>query len=153
MDAYFWFCICVSINGLILLALSGYVTSLRRKYKVSVGDGGNNDLLRAMRTHANGVEQALIYSLLILGMTFLGCSNKVLAALVLVFIFSRMSHAVGMIYRVLRARQLGAGLTFNVLTLMMLARYLDLLMRMSSVKSFQMLVGVFFQLICLFSFS
>jgi hypothetical protein len=43
-------------NILILLVLAFLVVSARRRHKVTIGDGGNPELARAMRAHANAAE-------------------------------------------------------------------------------------------------
>ena len=42
-----------AVPGLIFLALSIRTISMRRRHRVAVGDGGNAELRRAMRVHAN----------------------------------------------------------------------------------------------------
>lgn len=44
------------VNILLLLALAFRVPGQRQKHKVSLGDGGNPDVLRAIRAHANAAE-------------------------------------------------------------------------------------------------
>lgn len=48
-----------SILTFILIYLSLSVVKLRMKHKVSLGDGGHEDLHRAIRAHGNFVETAL----------------------------------------------------------------------------------------------
>lgn len=44
------------VNILILLALAVLVVAGRRKHKIRLGDGGNEDFIRAQRAHANAAE-------------------------------------------------------------------------------------------------
>jgi uncharacterized membrane protein YecN with MAPEG domain len=44
------------LNGLILLWLAIHVTTVRGREKISIGDGGNPAMIRAMRGMANFVE-------------------------------------------------------------------------------------------------
>ncbi len=44
------------LNGLILLWLAVHVTTVRGREKISIGDGGNPAMIRAMRGMANFVE-------------------------------------------------------------------------------------------------
>ena len=53
-----------SILALIILALSINVTMHRVKLKVSLGDGGNPQMLRMIRLHANAIEYIPIALLL-----------------------------------------------------------------------------------------
>ncbi len=56
----------VSLLGLLLFRLSLRVIELRRKNKVSLGDGGHDDLQRAIRGQANCAEYAPIAVLLVM---------------------------------------------------------------------------------------
>ncbi len=44
------------VNILLLLVLAYLVVSGRRKHKIRLGDGGNEDFQRAVRAHANAAE-------------------------------------------------------------------------------------------------
>lgn len=44
------------VNVLILLALSVLVVRGRQRHKISLGDAGNEDFMRAVRAHANAAE-------------------------------------------------------------------------------------------------
>ncbi|HRK65193.1 MAG TPA: MAPEG family protein [Terricaulis sp.] len=46
----------VGINILILLVLSYLVMAGRRRHKIVLGDGNNDDFIRAQRAHANAAE-------------------------------------------------------------------------------------------------
>ena len=52
------------INGLIILVLALNVVRLRRNTRVGLGDGGNDDMLRACRMHANATEYVPIVLIL-----------------------------------------------------------------------------------------
>ena len=58
--------ILVSLMGLLFFRWSLRVIELRRKNKVSLGDGGHEDLQRAIRGQANCAEYAPIAVLLVL---------------------------------------------------------------------------------------
>ncbi len=58
--------ILVSLLGLLFFRLSLRVIELRRTNKVSLGDGGHEDLQRAIRGQANCAEYAPIAALLVL---------------------------------------------------------------------------------------
>jgi uncharacterized protein len=55
-----------SVLALLILALAINVTRHRAKLKVGLGDGGNPQMLRMIRLHANAVEYAPI-GLLLMG--------------------------------------------------------------------------------------
>jgi len=107
-----WFAAFVVMNGALLLLFTAYVSRLRMKHKVSYGDGSNHQLMKAIRVHANGVEQVPIYGLLILALCYLGASSVLLAVLIISFTLSRVLHAYGMFFGVIILRQFGAGITY-----------------------------------------
>lgn len=112
MDKYFWFSVLVAVNSLLLLALAMNVSRLRLKHKISLGDGGNKDLMAAIRTHSNGVEQLPCFALVLLALTWAEPSAPLLPFLVIGFTLSRFAHAYGMLARVFMARRIGAGFTY-----------------------------------------
>lgn len=112
MNSYIWFSLFIAANALILTALAANVSLLRLKHKISTGDGGNKQLLKAIRTHANGIEQLPVFALLLLAMIFVQMSQHYLATVAILFTLSRVMHAVGMLYRVHIFRRVGAGLTY-----------------------------------------
>lgn len=109
---YYWFIYYVAANSTIILLFAINVSRLRIKHRVSWGDGNNKDLMKAIRVHANGIEQVPVYGLLILALIFLGTTNIILAYLVIAFTFSRLVHAYGMLYKNPIARQVGAVITY-----------------------------------------
>lgn len=112
MSQYYWFIIFVSLNAFMLVGLAGYVSTLRLRYRISFGDGGNKHLLEAIRTHANGAEQVPIFALLIFGLSLASYSQKAIAIFVVSFTAARVTHAVGMLFRKQIFRQVGSGLTY-----------------------------------------
>jgi uncharacterized membrane protein YecN with MAPEG domain len=112
MDQYFWFGIFVLLNAIILYVLTANVSRLRLKLRVSVGDGGHNALIYAMRAHSNGVEQVPIFGFIILALSLLAASGLLLMALVLAFSLARVLHAYGMCCKVFICRRIGASMTY-----------------------------------------
>ena len=101
------------ILGLISLGVSFPAGSLRGKLGVSIGDGGNKDLLLAMRRHANFVEYVPL-ALILIGL--LELSQVRVAAihgLGLALVVARVSHAVGIKADTMKSvgRMIGAVLT------------------------------------------
>jgi len=112
MINYYWFSVFVAANALLLLVLATNVSLMRLKYKISYGDGDNKDLFRAIRVHANGIEQVPIFALLLLGLSFSSVSSIFMAGLVVAFTCARISHACGMLFSIHQARRAGAGFTY-----------------------------------------
>ena len=67
---------CAGLLGLLAVALLSNVGRVRGKTKVFIGDGGNTELITAMRTQANFVENVPLGLLLIwLVSTFYGAAT------------------------------------------------------------------------------
>lgn len=99
-----------------LVFLSLFVVRGRWANKVSVGDGGNADMLKRMRTHANFIEYV---PLALLGLYLLETTRHsafILHALGIALVVARLLHAYGMNVRSPNfGRAGGASLTLVVL--------------------------------------
>ncbi len=84
--------LCVLLN----IWLGARIAVHRRDYKVSVGDGGQEPLLRRMRAQANFIEHAPFFLILTLGLELSGANRYALAAIAAVFILARIAHGLGM---------------------------------------------------------
>lgn len=76
--------------------LGSRIVQLKREYKVSVGDGGHDPLLRRMRAQANFIENAPFFLILVGGLELSGAKRWGLGAITLVFLLGRIAHGVGM---------------------------------------------------------
>jgi uncharacterized membrane protein YecN with MAPEG domain len=85
--------------GALLVGLATRISLLRVRYKVSFGDGGNADLLRAIRVHANTAEHAPIFILLSLAYELTRGSTTFLTTIVVAFVLSRAAYTVGVLAR------------------------------------------------------
>jgi uncharacterized membrane protein YecN with MAPEG domain len=84
------------ILGLMAIALSFFPGSLRGKKKISIGDGGDPELLLAMRRHGNFVEWVPL-TLILIGLLELGgVSAAVLHVMGAALVVSRVCHAVSL---------------------------------------------------------
>ena len=101
------------------LWLGARIAKLRGHFKVSVGDGGQEPLLRRMRAQANFIENAPFFLILLGGLELSGASRVGLALVATIFIAARISHGVGMDAAGNRRwRMLGMmGTTFTTLAL------------------------------------
>jgi len=75
--------------------LSLKVIGIRRRDKISVGDGGNEELLRAMRAQANLLEYAPLTLVLLACAEINGVHRLLIGLLALVFIAGRILHPAG----------------------------------------------------------
>jgi len=72
------------------------VGQFRGKFKVSIGDGGHEPLLRRMRAQANFIESAPIFLLLLGALELSGANRIALAVVAAIFLLVRVAHAIGM---------------------------------------------------------
>ena len=84
-----------ALLGLLYLYLSARTIGIRRKARISIGDGGDSEMLRAIRVHANFSEYTPITLILIACMEFQGSSIWLLHTLGGLFLIARLSHAYG----------------------------------------------------------
>jgi hypothetical protein len=78
------------------IALMLRVVLVRRRVRQSLGDGGNQELLLAIRRHGNFAENAAIF---VVGFTLLelaGGDRMVLAIMCAAFVAGRISHLIGL---------------------------------------------------------
>jgi uncharacterized protein len=102
--------------GLVSLGVSFPAGSLRGKLGVSIGDGGNKDLLLAMRRHANFVEYVPLALILIALLELNGVAARTLHILGAVLVVARLAHAFGIKAESMKSlgRIVGAGGTLLV---------------------------------------
>jgi uncharacterized protein len=81
--------------GLVSVGVSFVAGSLRGKLGVSLGDGGNKDLLLAMRRHANFIEYVPLALILIALLEMNGVGARNLHILGAALVIARLAHAVG----------------------------------------------------------
>jgi uncharacterized membrane protein YecN with MAPEG domain len=72
------------------------IAGYREQYKVSVGDGGHEPLLRRMRAQSNFIEQAPFVLILIGALELSGASRWGLGGIAALFVAARLCHAIGM---------------------------------------------------------
>jgi len=77
------------------LRLSIRVIKLRKGKKISIGDGGNQSLIRAMRVHANFAEYTPLALLLIVFNEALGAPPLAVHVLCVMLLVGRVSHFLG----------------------------------------------------------
>lgn len=88
----------------------------RTKGGVSIGDGGNDFLIRRMRAHANFVESAPFVLVLLAALEATGGTNNWLWGLGILFIVGRLAHGLGMDGGPLgKGRMVGTLITFVTL--------------------------------------
>ena len=99
--------------GVLLVGLATRISMLRMRHKVPFGDGGNTELMRSIRVHANTAEHAPIFILLSLVYEYTRGSTTFLTAIVSAFVLARIAFTVGILGRGLhQARMAGATVTY-----------------------------------------
>ncbi len=96
------------------------VSMLRRLHKVSIGDGGRSDIAVRMRAHANFIEYAPFFLILLALVELARGSETWLWAVGILFILARLLHPFGMDRQGANALRL-AGIAITWLTLLGLA--------------------------------
>ena len=122
------FFVCAGLLGLLAVSLTLAVARLRGKKKINLGDGGDPEMLAAIRAHANFVEFVPLCLLLIyMASDFHGFWT--VAILSIVLLLARVLHAGGMLGFIPSGRFLGAILTTAILiaaSVMMIVAGFDL---------------------------
>jgi len=85
----------------------------RVKHKQLLGDGGQDDLLRAVRRHGNLAENAAIFVISLALLEMIGADGQFVSGLAVVFVAARLSHAIGLSFANTRNvwRVMGASVT------------------------------------------
>lgn len=117
-----------SLLALLFVALSIRTLRMRHKLKVSLGDAGNEALLRAVRVHSNFAEYVPIALLVLILVETSGASPVITNALAICLVAGRISHAYGVSQTKenFRFRVAGMAMTFTSIigaSLALLASY------------------------------
>ncbi|WP_425409930.1 MAPEG family protein [Hyphococcus sp.] len=86
----------VGLNAFLLIFLSARVGATRMKHKVNLGDGGNEYMVKAIRTQGNYIEYApaALGGLVLLAL--LNAPIMLIHLLGAMFLFARISHLLGL---------------------------------------------------------
>jgi len=123
-----------AILGLLYIRLSFNVIGYRRSLGVSLGDGGHDELLRAIRALANLTEFAPI-ALILMGCLELNqAPTWLVSILAAAFVIGRLLHPLGMKKANLsfQPRLLGALLTFISIIALAISNLLVIAMHLTS---------------------
>jgi uncharacterized membrane protein YecN with MAPEG domain len=106
-----------ALLALIFVLLSVRTLRLRKQLRIGIGDGGNPQLLRAMRVHSNFAEYVPLSLVLLLLVEGQGAPMLLVHGLCLGLSFGRASHAFGVSQpkEDFRFRVFGMVMTFAVL--------------------------------------
>ena len=104
-----------SLSALLIVRLSLSVIKLRRKNRITVGDGGNEELQLAIRTHSNALEYIPITLLLLLMLELNGAPKILIHICGSTLLVGRIFHAIGLPAKNLKRRVLGMQITIYLL--------------------------------------
>jgi uncharacterized membrane protein YecN with MAPEG domain len=105
--------ILTAVLGLLMVSLATRISMLRMRHKISLGDGGNPEVLRAVRAHGNTAEHVPIFLLLALVYELSEGGDSFLIGVAAVFVLTRGLYTIGLLGRGFhRLRMLGALLTY-----------------------------------------
>lgn len=86
----------IAILGLMFVPMTLYVGAYRIKNKVDIGDNGDKDLLRRIRSHANFIESVPLAVALLICVELMGASNMWLHGLGASLVIGRLLHFLAM---------------------------------------------------------
>jgi uncharacterized membrane protein YecN with MAPEG domain len=110
------FYVCAGLLGLLAVSLTASVGRMRMQKKIYLGDGGDPEMLAAIRAHGNFMEYVPLCLLLIYVVSDFYTFWYV-AVLSLVLLLSRVLHAGGLLGFIPLGRTLGASGTTLILAI------------------------------------
>ena len=106
-----------ALLGLLFVALSVRALRMRRNLRITVGDGGNPAMLRAMRVHANFAEYVPLALLLMAFAEVRGADGLLMHGFGIALLVGRLAHAYGVsrVAEDFRFRVFGMTMTLTVI--------------------------------------
>lgn len=108
------FFICAGLIGILAALLTLNVGRMRTKKRISLGDGGDPEMIAAIRAHGNLIEFAPL-CLLIIWLLHGPYGHRTIAVLGVILLISRVLHAGGMLGAIPMGRTVGAAGTVVLL--------------------------------------
>jgi len=111
-----------AILALIFIGLSLYVVKMRWKFQVGLGDGGNKEMMKAVRIHANFSEYIPLALLLMAFLESLIQTSALIHVFGVTLIIGRILHLLGLKKSIgtSQGRFIGMGITFVVIVVLAL---------------------------------
>ena len=106
-----------AVLAIMYIQLSFRVINLRKKKKISLGDGGDSTLNAAIRTHGNFIEYVPFSLILLFLVEYQGLSSHYCYVLGLMLVGGRICHSYALAENQLKFRVIGMGLTFLTMIL------------------------------------
>lgn len=86
----------IGLNAIFLIYISYRVGQVRIRTKTNLGDGGNEEMIKAIRTHGNYAEYAPAALLGLFALASLGLGALWIHALGALFLLARIFHLLGL---------------------------------------------------------
>ena len=102
------FFICAGLIGALAVLLTLHVGRIRTRKKISLGDGGDPEMVAAIRAHGNLIEFAPL-CLLIIWLLNGPFGHRTIAVMGIILLVSRVLHAGGMLGLIPMGRTAGAA--------------------------------------------
>ncbi len=108
-----------AVLTILYIILTVRTIRLRRKLKISIGDTGNQEMIRAMRAHSNFSEYVPLGLIMIFFVESQGVHTAIVHVFCLMLVIGRVSHAYGISQTKenFRFRIFGMAITLTVLLL------------------------------------
>lgn len=105
---------------ILVIFLAVRVVLWRRSHKIGLGHGGDRELQKRMRAHANAVENVPLALILLGGMELNGFNMAVIHGFGSVLVLSRLAHAWGLSHSggTSKGRFLGSAFTWTLMLTM-----------------------------------
>lgn len=116
----------VGLGVFLILALAGRVIWLRNTRGVGLGNGGHQDLARAIRAHANATEYLPVALLMLVVLAFEQTRPWLLHVFGIVLIVGRVLHAIGLSGSPGRSFGRASGILLTLLVMLAMAMLLIL---------------------------
>lgn len=109
----------IGLLGLLFIFLSFKVISNRRRLKIAIGNGGNEQMLRAMRVQANFTEYVPVTMVCLVMLELNQVNAALLHGLCLLLVIGRLLHAYGVsqMPEPFKLRVVGMVMTFTALAI------------------------------------
>ncbi|TNE30369.1 MAG: hypothetical protein EP349_05435 [Alphaproteobacteria bacterium] len=107
-----------ALLAMLFLMLSIHVVTLRRELGIAFGDGGKDDLTKAVRAHGNFAEYVPMALILFVMLELNGTSDYLVHLLGGALVLARTAHASGLIFsknKISKRRVFGTALTWIVI--------------------------------------
>ncbi|TMN33116.1 MAPEG family protein [Pseudoalteromonas sp. S2755] len=107
-----------ALLALIYIKLSFNIISLRHRHKVSLGDGGIDELQNAIRIHGNFIEYTPFVLLMMLLLENQQINPYLLHTFGIAFLFSRVAHYVALGKTNFSIRKVAMATTYGVILIL-----------------------------------